>query len=310
MATGFRKYTQNEQVKRIVVILITGLTAAVGLNYFLIPAKVFSAGMNGVAQIIATLLYTHLHISIDTGLFILLLNVPIAILGFVKLGKAATIYSFVNVICVSVMTMLLPTQVITDNPLMNAIVGGVLLGVGAGLSLKMGFTTGGMDIISLVLSKTTGRTVGNYMFILNGLIVAVAGFIFTWESALYTIISIYCMSQVVDMIHTAHQKLTALIVTTNPDIVTKAIAENLVRGMTLMPSVGGYTRQEGQMIMMVITRYELYDLEQTVHEADQNAFIDFIPTQSVSGRFANEEEQKFFKATGTFPELKTHKLRK
>ena len=123
-------YHKNERLKKIVVILITGLTAAVALNYFLIPANVFSAGMNGIAQIISSLLYEWFHIKIDTGTFIFLLNIPVFVLGFLKVGKRATILSFVNVVCVSVMTMLLPVGQITDNILMNALVGGVLLGLG------------------------------------------------------------------------------------------------------------------------------------------------------------------------------------
>ena len=119
--------------------------------------KSFSAGMNGIAQIIATLLYTNLGIHINTGIFILFLNIPVFILGFVKLGKQSTILSFINVIGISVVTMFVPIVTVTTNPLMNAIMGGVLVGVGAGLSLKMGFNTGGMDIISLILSKQQGK---------------------------------------------------------------------------------------------------------------------------------------------------------
>ncbi|MGM9902525.1 MAG: YitT family protein [Enterococcus sp.] len=297
-------YQRNENLKKIVVILLTGLSAAVALNYFLIPANVFSAGMNGIAQIIASLLYEWFHIKADTGTFIFLLNIPVFVLGFLKVGKRATLLSFVNVVCVSLMTTILPTGQVTDNILMNALVGGVLLGVGVGISLKMGFTTGGMDIISLVLSQTTGKTVGNYMLILNGIIVIAAGFLFNWESALYTIISIYAMTQVIDAIHTSHQKVTAMIVTVKPEEVTTAISQRMVRGMTLLPSVGGYSKQEGKMIMMVITRYEMYDLDQIVHEIDEDAFINILPTHSVFGRFANENEQNIYRSTGTFPEIK------
>ena len=271
-------YQRNEKLKKIVVVLVTGLTAAIALNYFLIPANVFSAGMNGIAQIIASLLSEWFHIQVDTGAFIFILNIPVFILGFLKVGKRATILSFVNVVAVSVMTTILPTGQVTDNILMNALVGGVLLGVGVGLSLKMGFTTGGMDIISLVLSQTTG--------------------------ALYTIISIYAMTQVIDAIHTSHQKVTAMIVTVRPDLVTEAISQKMVRGMTLLPSVGGYSKKEGKMIMMVITRYEMYDLDQIVHEIDDDAFINILPTHSVFGRFANESEQKMYRSTGVFPEIK------
>ena len=118
-------YQRNENLKKIVVILMTGLSAAVALNYFLIPANVFSAGMNGIAQIIASLLSEWVHIDVDTGTFIFLLNIPVFILGFLKVGKRATVLSFINVVCVSVMTTVLPTGQVTDNILMNALVGGV-----------------------------------------------------------------------------------------------------------------------------------------------------------------------------------------
>ncbi|EOH87174.1 YitT family protein [Enterococcus asini ATCC 700915] len=309
-----RRITANDKstelMKRIGVVIICALTSAMSLNFFLIPAKVMSAGMNGVAQIIVALGAEHLGLHLSTGLFIFLLNIPVFALGFWKLGKDATIWSFVNVVAISLVTMIFPQGAVTDNILMNSLMGGVIVGIGAGLALKMGFTTGGMDILSLVLSKTTGNTVGKYMFILNGLIVVVAGFIFSWESALYTIICIYVMSYVVDMIHTSHQKLTVLIVTTKPDEVGKSISQRVFRGMTLLPSIGGYSGVESKTIMMVITRYELYDLEQAVLEADENAFVNMLATQSIIGRFATQDEQRTFTATGVFPEVRTQRKRR
>lgn len=307
MTRKWDKHLQIEAIKKALVVAMSGLVAAIALNYFLIPARVLSAGMNGVAQIIVEIGQEWFGLSLDTGLFILVLNIPIFLVGFMKLGKSATFWSFMNVLGVSLFTMILPTGEITDNILVNALIGGVLLGVGAGYSLKMGFTTGGLDIVSLILSKTTGKTVGNFMFALNGAIVMVAGFIFNWESALYTIISIYCMSHVVDMIHTSHQKVTAMIITTKPDDVGQNISKNIFRGMTLLPSIGGYSGIEGKLIMTVVTRYELYDLEQAVLEVDENAFIDILPTQSIVGRFATDDEQRSFKATGVFPEMKINK---
>lgn len=307
MSKKWDKHLQTEAMKKMATVLLSGLMSAISLNFFLIPARVLSAGMNGVAQIIVEVVGEKFSIGLSTGLLILLLNVPIFVVGFIKLGKANTFWSFANVISVSLITMILPQGEITNNILMNSLVGGVLLGIGAGYSLKMGFTTGGLDIVSLILSKTTGRTVGNFMFILNGIIVMIAGFIFDWESALYTIISIYAMSHVVDMIHTSHQKVTAFIITTKADLVGQNISKNVFRGMTLLPSYGGYSGVEGRTIMMVITRYELYDLEQAVMEVDENAFIDILPTQSLIGRFATEDDQRTFKTTGVFPEMKINK---
>lgn len=290
-----KDYNKKDLLKKIAVILLTGISGGLALNYFLTPAKVFSAGMTGIAQIVAAACEAFFGITINTGLCILLLNIPVFILGFLKLGKDATFLSFLNVLSVSFFAGIIPVGKVTDDVLMNAIVGGCLLAVGAGLSLKYGFTTGGLDIISLILSKTTGKTVGNYMMLLNGLIVLVAGFFFDWGSALYTIITIFTMGTVVDMIHTSHQKMTAFVVTREGNQIAKAIQENLVRGLTLVPSYGGFSHEEKTTIMIVVTRYELYSLNQIVRDIDKDAFINIVPTQTVMGSFLNEDEQKTFK---------------
>lgn len=283
-------YTSKDLAKKIIVILFTGLTGAVGLNYFLIPANVFSAGMTGIAQILGHVLI-NFGLSLDTGILIFLLNVPVFILGFIKLGKSAMILSFANVISMSFFTTLVPVGQITDNVLMNAITGGVLLGVGAGFSLKFGFTTGGLDIVSLLLSKTTGRTVGNYMMLLNGVIVVVAGFFFTWESALYTIITIFTMSTVVDFVHTSHQKMTAFITTSKSTEMREALNRELLRGMTVIPARGGFSQSEREVIMIVFTRYELYTLKQVVSDVDSHSFTNIMATDSVVGTFLTQDEQ-------------------
>jgi uncharacterized membrane-anchored protein YitT (DUF2179 family) len=287
-------YTSKDLAKKILVILFTGLTGAVGLNLFLIPANVFSAGMTGIAHIAEHLL-SNVGLSIDTGILIFLLNVPVFVLGFIRLGKSAMILSFANVISMSFFTTLVPVGQVTDNVLMNAITGGVMLGIGAGLSLKFGFTTGGLDIVSLLLSKTTGRTVGNYMMLLNGVIVIVAGFFFTWESALYTIITIFTMSTVVDYVHTSHQKMTAFINTGNSAVMIEVLSRELLRGLTVIPARGGFSSTEREVIMVVFTRYELYTLKQIVADVDPNSFTNIVATDSVVGSFLTQDEQNLLK---------------
>lgn len=290
-------YRKNEAIKQGLIIIIAGLAIAVGLNMFLIPADVFSVGVNGISQLISGVLAKGFNVNIGTGIWIFILNIPIAILGWIKLGRSATILSLLTVLSVSVMTIVIPVVQVTDNPLMNAIIGGVLSGLAIGLTMKYGFSTGGMDIVSLVLSKTTGRTVGSLMFIINLFIIAAAGFLFSWESALYTIISIFCTTQVVDKIHTSHQKVTAFIMTNRTEEVIFSVQQSIVRGMTLLPGTGVFSRKDVSVIMMVVTRYELYDLEQAVYNADDKAFINIIPTQTVVGQFWSEDDQKKIRAS-------------
>lgn len=296
-----------ELLKKIGTVIFTAIANGIGMNFFLAPANVLSAGLNGISQITVAVADMQFNLNLSLGALILIYNIPVFILSFIKLGKDATIFSLINVLCISIATMILPEGAVSSNILLNAIVGGVLIGAGVGLSLKMGFSTGGMDVISLIFSKMTGKTVGSYMLALNGLIVLVAASIFSIESSLYTIISLYAMSRVVDLMHTSHQKITALIVTSQAEAVGKNISSRLFRGMTLLPSVGGFSGLPSSTIMIVITRYELYDLEQATLEIDPNAFINIVPTHSIMGRFANDDETRHFKATGLYPDIKVSK---
>lgn len=285
---------KNQFIVRLVIVLLTGVLSAIALRMFLIPGEVFSSGITGVAQLLEALL-NYMHIPINVGVLILLLNIPIVILGWIKLGPQNTIYSLLTVVATSVLTDLVPVKEITNNQLMNALMGGVLLGIGIGLCLKFGFTTGGLDIVSLVVSKTTGKTVGSLMMMINLLIVVFASIFFDLASGLYTVISIFAMTQVIDWIHTSHQKLTAFITTSKSTEVKDAILNNLVRGFTLMPSIGGYTGRDTMTIMIVISRYELYDLERAIYEQDENAFVNIVPTQTIMGQFYSEDQQKVLK---------------
>lgn len=280
----------KQRGRQLAVAIGASVINAVALNDFLTPGKIFSAGINGIAQI-AALVSETMGVQIGTGWFIILFNIPIGLLGWFKVGRGFTVYSIIVAGLTAVLSILLPVTSIAHNALLAALFGGILTGVGVAYSLKYGFSTGGMDIVAVVLEKTTGRTIGTLMMLINLCIVLLAGALFGWESALYTIISIYAMSRVVDSIHTRHQKLTAFIVTTQQDQVIHELHQTLIRGITIMPSVGAYRHQVSAVLMVVISRYELYDLEHAVKETDPNAFVNLVSTVDIEGKFYNETEQ-------------------
>lgn len=282
----------SELAKKIFFVFFAAITNAIALNNFLIPARVYGAGLNGVSQLLSSFLFDFSHIEISTGLLIMLFNIPIALLGWYKVGRDFTLFSFLTVALMSIFSMILPIQEVTNDPIMNAIVGGVISGVGVGLSLKYGFSTGGMDIVSMVLAKTTGRSIGTLMFSINFIVISLAGFAYGWEYALYTLLSIYVLTKVVDTIHTSHQKVTAMIVTQHSAEMTTAIKEKLIRGITLLPAKGGFSGADSSVLMVVVTRYELYDLEQAVKETDPFAFVNILQTNRVIGEFWDSDRQK------------------
>ena len=268
----------------------SAVVSAVALNEFLIPANTFSGGVNGIAQI----LYSAgkpMGLHINTGYYILLFNMPIALFGWFKLGHRFTIMSFATAFLTSAAAVVIPVVNIAHNPLLGALFGGILTGVGIGITMRYGFSTGGFDIIVLVLERVTGRTVGSLMFLTNFAIILMSGILFNWENALFTIISIYASTRMVDLIHTRHQKLTALIVTTEAETVAKAIQAAILRGVTITDSRGGYSGQPNATLMVVLSRYELYALQAAVQQTDQHAFINILNTVDTSGLFMNERQQ-------------------
>ncbi|THE11231.1 YitT family protein [Bacillus timonensis] len=276
------------EIKKVFIVIVGALLNAAALNLFLIPADVYSSGFTGVSQLLFRILgdYTPLHIS--TGVILLLLNIPVAILGWKKVGKGFTLYSFVSVALTTLFLSIIPLERISNDILLNAVFGAVIQAIGIGLTLKWGASTGGLDIIALVLSKSKDKPIGTYIFTLNGLIIITAGFLFGWEKALYTLVALYVLTRVIDTVHTSHVKVSALIVTKKAEELKKAIHSKLVRGITVIPAKGAFSSEPKDMLMIVLTRYELYDLERIIKEVDPHAFTNIVQTVGVYGLFRKE----------------------
>ncbi|MFB9770511.1 YitT family protein [Lactiplantibacillus modestisalitolerans] len=275
---------------QLVVMVASALISAVALNAFLIPADTFSGGVNGIAQ----LLYAGgrtVEIHVNTGYYIFLFNVPIAVLGWIKLGHRFTIMSFTTAFLTAAATVVVPVINVAHNAMLGALFGGILTGVGIGITMRYGFSTGGFDIIVLVLERLTGRTVGSLMFITNFTIIMMAGVLFSWQNALFTIVAIYASTRLVDMLHTRHQKLTAIIVTTKAQPVARAIQHAILRGVTIIDSHGAYSGVPNATLMVVLSRYELYALQGAVREQDEHALINILNTVDTVGPFMSEREQ-------------------
>jgi uncharacterized membrane-anchored protein YitT (DUF2179 family) len=274
--------------KKIVVVIIGALLNAIGLNLFLIPANVYASGFTGIAQLISSLLHDYTPIFISTGILLFLLNIPVTILGWRKVGKSFTLYSFLSVALTTLFLVLIPVTSLSKDILLNAVFGGVISAIGVGFTLKWGASTGGVDIIAMVLSRMKDKPVGSYIFILNGFIITAAGLLYGWEKALYTLVALYVSTRVIDAIHTRHEKLTAMIITKKGDELKKAIHAKLVRGITILPAKGAFTNETKDMMMIVITRYELYDLERTIKEVDPNAFTNVVQSTGIFGFFRKD----------------------
>lgn len=275
--------------KKIIIVIIGAFLSAVGLNLFLIPAHVYASGFTGIAQLIASFAQDYTPFYVSTGILLFILNIPVTILGWKKVGKSFTIYSFVSVALTTLFLEIIPVTALSKDILLNAVFGGVISAIGVGLTLKWGASTGGVDIIAMVLSRMKDKPIGPYIFTLNGIIIGAAGLLYGPEKALYTLVALYVSTRVIDAIHTRHEKLTAMIVTKKGDELKKAIHSKLIRGITLLPARGAFSNENKDMVMIVITRYELYDLEKIIKEVDPKAFTNIIQSTGIFGFFRKDQ---------------------
>lgn len=277
------------EARRIVTVIFGSLLLAISLNFFLIDANVYASGFTGAAQLISSVFSDLLGIEISTGILLFALNIPVLILGWFKVGRGFTVYSIISVIFTTLFLEILPILSVTDDIILNAVVGGVIGGAGVGMVLKLGASTGGMDIVAMILSRMRDKPIGTYFLILNGIIIAMAGILNEPENALYTMLTLYITTLVIDALHTRHEKVTAMIVTNKAEALQHAIHEKMIRGITILPAKGAYTGADVNMLYLVITRYELYDLEQIIKETDPHAFTNIIQTAGIFGFFRRNE---------------------
>lgn len=268
-----------------VVSVIGGLFVALSMTLFLIPAGVYSTGFTGLAQILTKLL-EGTPLELGEGLWFFILNAPLLVVSYFMLGRNMMIHTLVSVASVTLFIRLLPqSQLLSDDPLLNAVFGGVLLAIGSGITIRYGASTGGFDIVALILAKFTNNSVGVYLFLMNMMIALAAGALFGWSTALYTIVFLYVTSKVIDEIYTNTQRQTLFIVTNHPDEVTKELHQHVFRGITLMPAIGTYSKVEKATLMMVAQRHEVREITRICKDADPSVWINILPTEDVEGTF-------------------------
>ncbi|AMC07799.1 YitT family protein [Turicibacter bilis] len=284
---------KNEQVsiklKNLGIMIIGVFLYVLAMNMFISPANLYTGGVTGIAQLIIAFASSAFGIQLSLGGLIFLLNVPLLYLAWRSIGKRFAVLSILTVVLQSIILELVPMGKFSDDILLNAVFGGVLIGVGVGMILKIGASTGGTDIVSQYISMKFNGSFGKYSFGINAVIILLAGITQGWETALYTIISIYITSVVVDRIHTIHQNLTLYIVTSKEDEMIDAIQKQLYRGITVLEGRGAYTKNNKSVLMIVLSSYELYEALAVIKMVDDHAFTNVVRSEMVQGHFVRKE---------------------
>lgn len=284
---------KNEQVsiklKNLGIMIIGVFLYVLAMNMFISPANLYTGGVTGIAQLIIAFASSAFGIQLSLGGLIFLLNVPLLYLAWRSIGKRFAVLSILTVVLQSIILELVPMGKFSDDILLNAVFGGVLIGVGVGIILKIGASTGGTDIVFQYLSMKFNGSFGKYSFAINAIIILIAGLTQGWETALYTIISIYITSVVIDKIHTVHQNLTLYIVTSKEDEMIKSLQQQLYRGITILEGRGAYSKNDKSVLMMVLSSYELYEALAVIKMVDEQAFTNVVQSEMVQGYFVKKE---------------------
>ncbi|MDF7668282.1 YitT family protein [Lactobacillus sp. ESL0703] len=266
------------------------LAVAVALNFFWTPGHMYSSGITGFAQLINTLSERFLPFTLTTSVMYFALNVPLFLLGWFKIGHKFTYFTIITVVLGTIMMHVVNPVNMHVDPLVCAIFGGMINGLGTGFALKNGISTGGLDIIGIVIRKKTGASYGKVNIMINLIIIAAAGFAFGWNRALYSALTIFINGRVIDAVYTQHQKLQVTIVTEHAQTIIDGIQDKMHRGITIYHDVeGAYSHDEKTVLVTVIDRYDMYDILQIIKMSDPYAFMSVSEVEHVYGRFREQE---------------------
>ena len=271
--------------------LLYGFLSAIAVNFFFQPGHVYSSGATGLAQILSVLSQRFIGFTIPVSLTFYAINIPLMIVAWYQIGHKFTIFTFITVSMSSLFIQLVPVVTLTNDPIMNALFGGVVMGTGIGFALRSNISSGGTDIVSLTIRKRTGKNVGSISFFVNGTIMLIAGLTFGWKYALYSMITIFVSSRVTDAVFTKQKRMQAMIVTSHPDAIVEKIHKKLNRGATIIHNAEGtYNHQEKAVLLTVITRAEFNEFKYIMKKADPQAFITISENVNIIGYFLETEE--------------------
>jgi len=272
----------KEITLRVFGVLLGSLLNSIAINAFIIPHKLLSGGVAGIAIIVQYIT------SISSGFIILALNIPIFLIGLKRVDRDFTIFSLIGMLSLSfflVVTRGIGARLMVQDIMLSSIYGGVLGGIGSGIVFRNRASQGGTDIIAVTLKKSFGVSISTLSLIMNAAVVAVGLTISRVEVALYTLISMYIASGVMNrVIEGFDRKKLVFIVTTKEKDVSSAIMKELGRGVTYFYGEGAYTGKDKKVIYCIVTLNQLMKTKKLVEDIDPGAFMSIVDASEVKGR--------------------------
>ncbi len=280
-----RKHPHFYQYFRIIIVIFASLLYAWNLRCFAKAADLLPGGIAGVSLLLQHIIKSIFHITVPYSVFNILLNLFPVYIGFRYIGKKFTLYSILTILLSSIFVDILPDYVFTNDILLISIFGGLINGLAIALCLNVGTTTGGTDFISIYMSQQKGMDAWNYILFGNVIILLIAGAMYGWSIALYSIIYQFCSTQIIQMLYKRYQKETLFIISDKADEIYRLIKDTTNHDATLFHGIGCYEAKEKEMIYSVINTDARRELIPLIHSVDPHAFINVVKTEELAGRF-------------------------
>lgn len=280
------RLTTAKFLTRILLLVMGAGLVSVALEIFLVPNAIIDGGITGIS-----IITSHLT-GLPLGIFLFFFNLPFLFLGYKQIGKTFALSTLFGVAVMSIGTYLLhPVNPLTIDPLLAAVFGGVILGVGVGLVIRVGGSLDGTEIVAILLTKRLPFSVGEIVMCCNIFILGSAGFVFGWDHAMYSLIAYFIAYKMIDItIEGFNESKAVWVISDDFREIGDAIMSRLGRGVTYMNGEGGFTGGAKTVIFCVITRIEEAKLKTIVGEIDKNAFVAVGNIHDVrGGRFKKKD---------------------
>lgn len=285
LTSNINSINWKHEIKRVGFGVVAAVIMAANIKTFVNAGGLYPGGFNGVTLLIQTICQRFFHLAVPFAVISLTLNAIPALISFKAIGVKFTSMSCIVIILTSIMTDVIPAQPITYDPLLISIFGGLINGFAVSLCLIGNTSSGGTDFIAIFFSERKGVDVWNYVLAGNAIVLFIAGLLFGWDKALYSIIFQFTSTQVVQLLHQKYKKHTLFIITTKPETVYREITSITNHSATQFSGTGCYTGENHTMIYSVVSRDEAKVLVKKVKETDPQAFINVIKTDYINGRF-------------------------
>ena len=278
---AFLRELKEACLSTFLLLTVAGVVNAFGVTIFLFPVKLYDSGISGLSMLLDQVTPPHLTLSV----FLILLNVPIFLFGLKRQGVLFTVYSVYTICVYSVMSFLimnvLPIDVEFVSPLAGsdlllcAIFGGVISGIGSGLTIRLGGAIDGIDVLSVTFAKRIGISLGSFVMIFNTTLYVICGIVIhSWILPLYSIVTYYMGSKTVDfVVEGIDRTICAMIITTKADEISSALTDNFQASGTIVNGIGGYSRENKDIVYFFVNHLQINKLKRLVHAIDAGAFI-------------------------------------